>query len=249
MAIRETIAKRLSTVKSRGVKLPIINEIALPAKIISMRTFNLTESRIERERLIPSVGPTLVKGKAVGDEAGRWYRVVYSRPIEDAIPVVVGEARGGEITKRLIEKVGDVGFKEIEYHNKTLTEYIDEIFAALPDWLEPIAAPLWGNWRNAFAQAGGRILYIIQQLVLNPRTDSIRDQLNLNIKEFNDKISAQMDIITDAVNARLNDLYNMWGVPSNSALTPLHLRNVDDTGFEFQSYGNTTAYFIVLGGS
>jgi len=42
-------------------------------------------------------------------------------------------------------------------------------------------------------------------------------------------------------------LYAAWGIPRDMAITPIHTRNVTSTGFEFQSYGKTTCYYIAVG--
>jgi len=42
-------------------------------------------------------------------------------------------------------------------------------------------------------------------------------------------------------------LYDAWGIPRTMAITPIHIRNVTSMGFEFQSFGRTTCYFIAIG--
>jgi len=55
----------------------------------------------------------------------------------------------------------------------------------------------------------------------------------------------------DSVNKGLGDLipalYAAWGLPSTMIITPVHVRNVTSTGFEFQSYGKTTCYYLAVG--
>jgi hypothetical protein len=77
---------------------------------------------------------------------------------------------------------------------------------------------------------------------------SVQSAFNAFVSDLRSKLKSQIDYVTDAVNLRLNDLYAMWGVPTNMALTPVHIRNCTDTGFEFQSYGKTTVHFIAVGG-
>jgi len=55
------------------------------------------------------------------------------------------------------------------------------------------------------------------------------------------------DAVNEGLAAVLPALYAAWGIPRNMALTPLHVRNVSSTGFEFQSYGKTTCYYIAIG--
>ena len=247
----------------------MLNKVPLKAKII-------------RQELFDKVGfPAFVHGEAYGEVAGRWYRVTYPRPLRNATPVAVARARAGTIIKRVIEKLPDVSiepisrpprtpFKRFKLYSKTEAEFIDAIYEGLPSWLEPIPAPLWGNWRNAFAQAGGRFLFWIQGFVMNPRANSIRDELNAAIKDLdkrrdtqakyiidaintrikaiNVKINSQLEKVREALNVRLYDLFKMWGIPTDMAITPVHTRNETDTGFEFQSFGKTRIHYIAIGG-
>jgi len=82
---------------------------------------------------------------------------------------------------------------------------------------------------------------------LNAKLGSHVSDINGLISTINSRWRDQLDAIAGAVNLRLNDLYNMWGIPSNMVITPLHVRNVTSTGFEFQSFGNTTCSWIALG--
>lgn len=82
---------------------------------------------------------------------------------------------------------------------------------------------------------------------LNAKLGSHVSDINGLVSTINSRWKDQLDAIAGAVNLRLNDLYNMWGIPSNMAITPLHIRNVTSTGFEFQSFGNTTCSWIALG--
>jgi hypothetical protein len=82
---------------------------------------------------------------------------------------------------------------------------------------------------------------------VNTQLTQIQNSMNAVIGDANTKINNQIGAIQDAVNLRLNDLYNMWGLPTNMIPTPLHVRNATSSGFEFQSYGNTTAYWFAIG--
>jgi hypothetical protein len=115
----------------------------------------------------------------------------------------------------------------------------------------------------------GWILNVLWDAFVQPQIDKVRDSINSVVSDANAKINLQFDRhttaiatavneanrkvndqlkqIQDALNLRLQDLYTMWGIPTNIALTPLHIRNVTDTGFEFQSFGKTTAYWIATG--
>jgi len=115
----------------------------------------------------------------------------------------------------------------------------------------------------------GWVLNVLWDAFAQPQIDRVRDSINSVVSDANTKINLQFDRhtgaiatainnvnskvndqlsqIQDAVNARLQDLYATWGIPTNMSLTPLHIRNVTDTGFEFQSFGRTTAYWIATG--
>ena len=305
MAIRRRIAERMSRLKPAGLKTPIISEIPLLAKIIGQRELQL---------------PVIVKGKAYGEVAGRWYKVVFPRTVPDPSVVAVANARLTEIVRKEIPRVGDIAVRKISFPKitmpsitlpttptitipdiprvtKTLTQWIDLIFINLADWIERVPAPLWGNWRNAFAQLGGRAVFWLQENLVVPQINRVRDsirgtieklrtgvnaglkntrdntqaalntfrnrintnletfranaetQINATIADLNTRIKKQIDLVRDRVNARLEDLYQMWGIPTNIALTPIHVRNVTSSGFEFQSYGSTTCYYIAVGES
>jgi len=82
---------------------------------------------------------------------------------------------------------------------------------------------------------------------LMDQIDYVRDRANEVLSENFDKLMDQIDAVEDRINKRLVDLYEMWGIPKNIALTPLHVRNVTSHGFEFLSLGNTTAYWFAVG--
>jgi len=53
--------------------------------------------------------------------------------------------------------------------------------------------------------------------------------------------------INSGLQTALAQLYAAWGLPTNVAVTPIHVRNVTLSGFEFQSFGDTTVYYIAVG--
>lgn len=115
----------------------------------------------------------------------------------------------------------------------------------------------------------GWILNVLWDAFVQPQIDKVRDSINsviadanakINlqfdrhtaaietaINEVNKKVNEQLKRIQGAVNLRLEDLYKMWGIPTNMAVTPLHIRNATDAGFEFQSFGRVTCYWIAIG--
>ena len=125
----------------------------------------------------------------------------------------------------------------------------------------------WGFYAGWYAS--GWILNVLWDAFMQPQIDKVRDSINSVVSDANAKINLQFDRhtgaiatainnvnskvndqlkqIQDALNLRLQDLYTMWGIPTNMALTPLHIRNTTDTGFESQSFGRTTCYWIATG--
>jgi len=98
---------------------------------------------------------------------------------------------------------------------------------------------------------GGNGVFVLAD-ALSSQVDQIQSVVqgafNTAIGGINDALKRQIDFVTDRVNLRLNDLYAMWGLPENIAVTPVHTRNETDGGFDFQSYGKTTVHFIAIGG-
>ena len=125
----------------------------------------------------------------------------------------------------------------------------------------------WGFYAGWYAS--GWILNVLWDAFMQPQIDKVRDSINSVVSDANAKINLQFDRhtgaiatavnevnrkvndqlkqIQDAVNARLQDLYTMWGIPTNMSLTSIHIRNATDTGFEFQSFGKCTIYWIATG--
>jgi len=121
----------------------------------------------------------------------------------------------------------------------------------------------WGilNWArdsiaNVFAWLGyyllgGNGVFVLAD-ALSSQVDKVQSAVqgafNKAIGDVNDRLKRQTDFVTDRINLRLNDLYAIWGLPENMAVTPVHTRNETDSGFDFQSYGKTTIHFIAIGG-
>jgi len=82
---------------------------------------------------------------------------------------------------------------------------------------------------------------------LSSQVDKINDRLSTLVDNINAASSGQVDRVIARVNAVLADLYDSWGLPSGIIATPVHVRNVSTTGFDWQSYGETTIYWIAIG--
>ena len=301
--MRERIASRLSNLKSRGTQTPILNEVVLPAEVISVDGFTVPRLDAYSPQAIGDFlnnftnFPSIAWGKAMGVVAGQWYAVKYPKTMTGAVPVVVGLGRLGSIITRAIDKVQDINLKTIplvpdlndireilrinrDDFNSNL--YCDKVAAGARDRAKQLAPPwpldlIWNWFCDTFVYAvfffgwlgGGWVLNVLWDSFVQPQVDRVRDSINgiagdVNAKvnaqltqiqnavnsvigDANVKINDQINAIQDAVNLRLNDLYNMWGLPTNVVPTPLHVRNATAAGFEFQSYGNTTAYWVAVG--
>jgi len=66
-------------------------------------------------------------------------------------------------------------------------------------------------------------------------------------KALNATIVNTQDSVNKGLASLIPSLYAAWGLPSTMLITPIHVRNVTSTGFEFQSYGKTTCYYIAVG--
>jgi len=82
---------------------------------------------------------------------------------------------------------------------------------------------------------------------LSSQVDRINTRLSGLVDNVNAATSDQVDRVIARVNAVLTDLYDSWGLPSGVIATPVHVRNVSTTGFEWQSYGDTTIHYIAIG--
>jgi len=261
MAVRRRIAERVSTVTERaGLRTPILEERALLAETL------------ERFELPKGVIPAMARGKAYGKTAGLWYRVRFPRPIYEPIVVCVGEARRGdiprskliptieELKKVLKEKIPDLTIPKWTLVMPTADAFVDLVKGFFGDWG-------WANWiRDAIAWAIGNFEYAIWDTLFRPRglekmnellgrtQDRINDRLEKIRGIFNTKlgdIDGRLDTLRTRANTSFETvfprLYDAWGLRRDMALTALHIRNVTSTGFEFQSYGSTTCWWLCVG--
>ena len=256
MALRSRVAQRLSTVKEHlSVKLPIIEETTLTADVIYSHEFPLPEVR--------GITPIIVRGKAYGDVAGRWYAVSFPRRLSEPSVVCVGEARAGAIpeVKAPAIKISTVAVPtpipiEIPV---TLIPYINESFPYYTSdhaWArEQLCEPL-----NSLTRSLYRVQSRINDAIgrINDgfgKTKKAFESINSSLSDFRNKVQTTLDggrkNTEDAVNSGLSKvipgLYAAWGISDRMIATPLHVRSVSPAGFQFQSYGKTTAYYIAMG--
>ena len=183
----------------------------------------------------------VIYGSAYGDKAGVWYRVSFGTVIKEPIVVAVSEARGTKIKTRTISKVADIKAKEIPRISITRTSIENNIKKKLGDW---------GvfNWiRDSIAYGLSFIFKWIFDVIIGDQIDYVQSKLNETIKDFNKKVNQQVDKITSRVNLVLKDLYRMWGIPEGIALSPVHIRNITGSGFEFLSLGKQKIYWLAIG--
>jgi ElaB/YqjD/DUF883 family membrane-anchored ribosome-binding protein len=118
--------------------------------------------------------------------------------------------------------------------NRAISDQVDKINNALSSQVDKINDRL-GDLRSNVNEA------------LSSQVDRINDRLSSLVDNINIASSGQIDRVIERVNAVLTDLYASWGLPSGIIATPVHVRNVSTTGFDWQSYGGTTIYWISIG--
>jgi len=263
LAIRRIIASRISGIKKfTGAELPIISEIPVPAEEIEAEYFDPRE--LARPASIEGIidwilrMPKMAWGKANGREAGRWYSVSYGTTLTSPSVVCVGQGRSGEITYRDIIlsylywwHCNSCLYSWLALHGRTFSRcpecnstniYSEPVTRDSTEWM--MRNLYWWAARKGLGDWGAfnwlRDLVIAAFEWLGRAMGRITYALIDNIKD-------QVFYIRDRVNQRLEDLYEMWGIPRNIALTPLHVRNVTSSGFQFLSLGDTTAYWFAIG--
>jgi len=118
--------------------------------------------------------------------------------------------------------------------NAKISEQVDKINSALSSQVDKVKTRL-DDLRN------------YTNVALSSQVDKINTRLSTLVNNINSANSSQVDKVIVRVNTVLADLYDTWGLPSGIIATPVHVRNVSTTGFEWQSYGETTVYWIAIG--
>lgn len=254
MALRDMVAERVSGLKKRiPVETPIIQEVPMSAKILSSQAL-----------VFPQVGgniPVIIHGKAYGDRAGLWYRVLFPRVLTEPSVAAIGEARKGavptpkaptivvsttEVPKGAKISISSVAIDHVptSLGRFTCGWAIKGLTDGLNDLVKTVEA--------AFVKVND----VIDSLEkgLNETRDSL-NSLDAKVDDLRDKVNAAFESqrvntqtsINSGLAAIIPNLYKAWGIPEGMILTSLHTRNVTSTGFEFQSYGKTTCYYIAVG--
>jgi len=254
MALREIVAERFSGLKKRlPGETPIAQEIPLTARVISSAMFTLPG--------VEGVIPVVVRGKAYGETPGLWYRVLFPRALTDPSVVAVGEARRGviptpkapaiAIASTEVPETARISIPTVRGgHVPTSLGRFTCGWAVqgLTDGLNDMVITL----ENALV----RVNEVIDDLVAsaNEMRNSL-ESLDAKVDDLRNKVNDALDHLRRNTEGSVNSglagvipvLYDAWGIPKTMALTPLHIRNVTATSFEFQSYGKTTCYYLAVG--
>lgn len=235
--LREMVARRIfKTTAHLPLKTPILDQVARPAEVLSVSVFSGLglEDWIDRIRdriqdiIRPNGGepippapklPTIIKGLLHGSEAGRWYRYDFPRPLKNAVVTATSNARATDFLNRLIERLELPDPKEAVGNGCR-----DAMSAAIPDLFGPIKDALCNSAYTIGYLTGGWFEWL-----------------------WNILIQPQLDKVQDSMNLRLQDLYQMWGLPLGTALSSVMTRNSDDSGFEWLSLGEMTIQFQAIG--
>lgn len=136
----------------------------------------------------------------------------------------IQNATFGEWLSSFWEKYTKGKFKDL---NKGIKDTVDLVYSKLYGQIDKTSTAMQENTTD--------------------QINKVRDSIDLAIGDLHTATNAQVNYIRDRVNNVIKDLYRMIGMPGGYILTPVHIRNITNVGFEFQSYGNTTIHFIGVG--
>jgi uncharacterized protein YoxC len=146
--------------------------------------------------------------------------------------------RVNELIDDLVGSVNDVRSSVV-----SVDEKVDDLRNKVNDALESLRS----NAENA-SNNGLDALRKNTEQASNAGLDKLRENTE---KASTTGLGTLRKNVESAVNkglaAVIPELYAAWGIPQNMAPTPVHVRNVTSTGFDFQSYGKTTVYYIAMG--
>jgi len=293
--LRSFVAERLSPLKKRlKLDTPVIEEVPVTARVMSSLAIEFPEAL--------GAIPVIVRGKAYGDSAGRWYRVPFAKALSEPSIVAVAEGRIGTIPRVAAPKITipPVGIAKTRVEVPaaipvpapttaaipvTLIPYVNESFPYLVSdvaWVrdqicKPVNSIVASLYRvqDRLNDAIGRINdgfsktkkfiedgYGASKKAVDDTNKSISDlrlksegAINTGLKDSGDNTQKALngtvvnteDSVNQGLASLIPSLYAAWGLPSSMIITPIHVRNVTSFGFEFQSYGETTCYYLAVG--
>jgi hypothetical protein len=261
LALRRRIAERIAVpLKRAGVETPILEELPHKAEEITAFYYQAVEQYSHGQLELLHI-PAFAHGKAYGETAGLWYRVTFPKPIINADVVAVAEGRKGEIPE---VKMPTITIPRVELPT------IRDI--TVPDIALPHVPTSIGRFQCGWAVSGitdglNDMIIILEEGLTRinetiDKADAAMAEIRKNlrdvydsIKDFREKLQTTFNTHVTDLEARINTglgrvlpaLYKAWGIPSNMAVTPVHIRNVTSTGFEFQSFGRCTVHWFAIG--
>jgi len=254
MALREVLADRVSGLKKRlPAETPIIQEIPVAAKTISSASFTLPG--------VEGIIPVIVRGKAYGATPGLWYRVTFPKTVTDPSVVAVGEGRRGVLPTPTAPSIAIASAKVPKATSITIPSVRSgHVPTSLGRFTCGWAISGLTDGLNDLVGTLESVLVRLNQVVddltssMNEARNSLKS-LDSKVDDLRGKVNDALDELRRNTEGSVNKglgivipaLYEAWGIPEIMALTPLHIRNVTPTGFEFQSYGKTTCYYLAVG--
>jgi len=194
-----------------------------------------------------SITPVSVAPVAIGVASAKVpaaARIVVRKAVTGYVPTSLGRFECGWAIASLTDGLND------------LVETLESVFARVNTIIDDLTLG-YEEIRSSFLSLDKKVDDLRAKVNEALESYRVNDQAATNLGLSNLRTSTRDSLETlrrnteGAVNmglaAVLPALYDAWGVPKNMALTPLHVRNVTSTGFEFQSYGKTTCYYIAVG--
>ena len=271
MALRRRIAERIGRpLKRVGIQTPILEEVPLRAERIS--TLELIFPTVRG--VIPVIERGKAYGEVAGRWYHVLFLRAIQAPSVVAIgearrgeiPTVVAPKISipkVKVPTVAIPKIKDVVIPDVNipFINLSFPYYATDIsvLRELVDSLNKMTKMLYSlqsrvndgiHWINtafdkftetfeatkdSLADLRGKV-----QVGFNEYRANIQTAFNLDVANVQSSVNAGLAKLLPA-------LYDAWGVPRTMALTPLHVRNITSTGFEFQSYAKTTCYWLAVG--
>lgn len=160
------------------------------------------------------------------------------------VPTSLGRFGCGFAIASLTDGLNDLVIT-LESVLRRMNEVVDDLYSGLEKTRSSLTSlntkvdDLRTKVNSAFSDTTSRVNSALETLRRNTEsaTNTGIDRLRRNTESS----------VNSGLAAVLPLLYSAWGIPANMAVTPLHVRNITSTGFEFQSYGKTTCHYIAMG--